>query len=277
MNFSAISSIQNLNLYSTISYIIVALGGWTVITVAIIGYSGERIAKKLEIKWKAEEKEKLEKMVIKLTAEENIKLEKLRSEISREHSTFKSILESYSSVYQIYQERRIIAIEKLWQNMLKQRNLIAYVETIYDVFLFPESGPQQLPENHNLKPVNLDDFKPIFDSVLECRPFLGEYLWSLYNSAYIFTFRVIFSFNEGLKNRNMVNWHNEEYLMEILSKVFTSRELIPNSVRETRELLEQKILTEMLKVTSGDSIAERNLSKAKEIQEAINNKPKENT
>ncbi|WP_155396453.1 hypothetical protein [Methanosarcina barkeri] len=252
------------------------MGGWIAITVFVIKYSGDRIANKLEIKWKAEEKEKLEKMVIELTAEENIKLEKLSSEISREHSTFKSILESYSSVYQVSQERRIIAIEKLWQNMLKQRNLIAYVETIY-VFPFPESGPQQLHENHKLEPVNLDNLNPIFNSVLECRPFLGEYLWSLYNSAYIFTFRIIRSFNEGLKNRTMVNWHNDEYLMEILSKVFTSREVIPNSVMETRELLEQKILAEMLKVTSGDLIAERNLSKAKEIQEAISSNPKENT
>lgn len=50
------------------------------------------------------------KMVIELTAKENIKLEKLSSEISREHSIFKSILESYSSVYQVSQERRIIAM-----------------------------------------------------------------------------------------------------------------------------------------------------------------------
>ncbi len=49
-------------------------------------------------------------MVIELTAKENIKLEKLSSEISREHSIFKSILESYSSVYQVSQERRIIAM-----------------------------------------------------------------------------------------------------------------------------------------------------------------------
>jgi hypothetical protein len=231
-------------------------------------------ANKLEIKWKAEEEEKLKKMVIELTAEENIKLEKLRSEITHQHSTFTSILESYSSVYQASQERRILAIEILWENLLKQRDLIRYAETIYDTFLnSPEFGSKKLGTGHKLEPVSLDNFNVIFDSVLKCRPFLGEYLWSLYNSSYIFTYRIMYNYNEDLKKGVMVHWHNDKYLMEILSRILTSRESIPSSIRETRELLEQKILNEMLKITSGDSIAERNLSKARVIQEAINNKP----
>lgn len=275
MNFSTASSIPDLNLYSTISYIIISLGGWTLVTLGIVKYFGDRIANKLEIKWKAEEEEKLKKMVIELTAEENIKLEKLRSEITHQHSTFTTILESYSSVYKVSQERRIIAVEILWENLLKQRDLIAYVETIYDI-LFLKPSNVKLEKDHKLEPVSLEKFNSIFNSVLKCRPFLGEYLWSLYNSAYIFTFRIMYNYNEDLKKETMVHWHNDEYLMEILSKIFTSRESIPSSIRETRELLEQKILYEMLKITSGDSIAERNLSKAKVIQEAINNKPREN-
>lgn len=298
MNFSTASSIPDLNLYSIILYIFVGLleqivssvaivktmfyvtvglgglGVWTVLIIGIVKYSGERIANKLEIKWKAEEKEKLERMVIKLTAEENSKLEKLRSEINREQSTFISILESYSSVYQASQERRIVAIEILWENLLTQRDLIRYVETIYDTFFkTPELSSKKLGKDHRLEPVSLNNVEIIFNSVLKCRPFLGEYLWSLYNSAYIFTYRIMYNYNEDLKKGVMVHWHNDEYLMEILSKIFTSRESIPSSIRETRELLEQKILNEMLKITSGDSIAERNLSKARVILEAINNKP----
>lgn len=88
--------------------IVAAIGGWVVLTIILARFIAQRIADNLKIRWSREQEEKLEQ---------------LRAEITREHSMFTTILNSYSSGHQFAQSNRIEAVQTLWNNVLELRKL----------------------------------------------------------------------------------------------------------------------------------------------------------
>ena len=108
-----------------VSDIIVCLSGWVALTVCLVvvivkffgRFLAEIIANKLKIKWNREQEEKLEL---------------LRAEITREHSTFTAVLNSYSSIHKLSQSKRIEAVEILWANTLKLRDLSGFPALFFD-------------------------------------------------------------------------------------------------------------------------------------------------
>ena len=117
--------------------------------------------------------------------------------------------------------------------------------------------------------------RTIWSNVEKYRPFLGEQLWNLFHIYYIFVYRVVWKLIEGRDKKIIVSWNKDEYLHLILEKAFTDEErkwiFSPpkniNPLRPTIDLMEQKILFEMLKIISGELAAENDLSKARKLQE----------
>lgn len=84
----------------------------------------------------------------------------------------------------------------------------------------------------------------------------------------------MFKLIEGRDKKNIVSWNKDEYLRLILEKAFTDEEkkwiFSPSSMnplRPTIDLMEQKILFEMLKIISGELAAESDLANARKLQE----------
>lgn len=252
--------------------IIAYLGGWAVLTVGIAVFIGrffaERIADKLKIKWSREQEEKLEL---------------LRADITREHSIFTAILNSYSSIHKLSQSERIEAVGILWENILKLRDLSGFPAVFFDNFFENEYNTSYNNEilmsglNSLSSDSLFDKTSTIFNNVEKYRPFLGEQLWNLFHIYHILSFRVVFKLIKGRDEKNIISWDKDEYIRLILDRTFTDedRKSIPappknfNPLKPTIDLMEQKILFEMFKITSGELAAESDLSKVKELQAVI--------
>ena len=252
--------------------VIAYVGGWAALTVALAVFIGkffaQTISNNLKIKWSREQEEKLEQ---------------LRAEITREHSIFTTILNSYSSSHQFSQSNRIEAVQTLWDNILMLRNLSSFPVLFFDNLF--EGEYNEVYNNKTmmsgLDALSVDDtfteISKIGDTVEKYRPFIGEQLWSLFRVYLILTVRVVCSLAEGRDNKNIISWDKDEYLQLILNNAFNDedRKTISstpqnmNPLRPTIELMEQKILFEMFKITSGDLAAESDFSNAKKLQELI--------
>lgn len=250
--------------------IIVYLGGGAALAASFVYFLGnflaERMADKLKIKWSGEQEKKLEQ---------------LRAEITREHSTFTAILNSYSSSHQFSQSDRIKAVQTLWGNILKTRNIGSFPSFFFDVLLENEYNTieKDAPLMSKLNSLSfnktVEEIGQIIESVENYRPFLGEHLWSLFKLYTILVSRTSILLIKGRDNKDIKSWHKDEYIQSILNEIFDEKEMqsinsgIIVSFEVATELLEQKILFEMFKIISGELAAESNLSKAKKLQELI--------
>lgn len=255
----------------SISTIILALGGWSVVILGISAYIGNLLAEKMKNTW---------------NAEENKKLEQIRADFSHEHSVFKSALDSYSSEFQSTQPNRIKAIELLWENILLIRRLGGIPLGFYGLFYENEFNTENV---HNkeimygmLRLIDLPDISEKISSytkeVEKCRPFLGEYLWTLFKTYANLIARTAFLLTEDLKTNNIKCWHKNEYTRSIIEEVFSDDEkkyiysLKINSFQAATETLERKILYEMATVVSGELAANNNFKKAVKIQQLLKDK-----
>lgn len=257
---------NNMEVLEIIGY----LGGWVVLTASVAVFIGKSfagtIADKLKIKWSGEQEEKLEQ---------------LRAEITLEHSTFTSILNSYSSSHQFSQSDRIKAVQTLWENTLETRKLGEVPSFFFGHLL--ESEYNTVYNNNGfmikLNSLTLDNtigrIPSIIDSVEKSRPFIGDNLWSLFRIYTILVGRTSWLLMEGKNNKDIKSWHKDEYTQSILNGILDETEMHSittktiDSFRLATELFEQKILNEMFKIISGDLAAESDLSKAKKLQELI--------
>ena len=122
-----------------------------------------------------------------------------------------------------------------------------------------------------------DEAPAMFHNVEKYRPFHGEPLWNLFHLHYILCFRVVLKLIEGRDEKNITSWDNDEYIRFIIDRLFTDddRKSIPtppknmNPLMPTIDLMERKILFAMFKIISGESVAESDLSKAKELQAVL--------
>lgn len=247
-----------------VSDIFTYYGGPIVVTSTISVFIVKLLLKREENKWNREQ-EKI--------------LERQRAEINREHSIFTATLNSYSASHQFSQSDRIDAVKVLWDNILKLRDLIGFPGVFFDSLL--ENEYNQIYDNKtimsglNSLPSNILTDRKIWGNVEKYRPFLGEQLWNLFHIYYIFVYRVVYKLIEGRDKKNIVSWNKDEYLRLILEKAFTDEEkkwiFSPpknmNPLRPTIDLMEQKILFEMLKIISGELAAESDLSNARKLQE----------
>jgi hypothetical protein len=193
--------------YNDIADIIAKLGGIVVILTAIITWTSTRIDEKLSYKWKHEYGKELEL---------------IKSKISSEHELYKSSLSQISSGYQFSQERRIKAIEVMWEYIVKLREFISPLHTFYSVLL-PDEYDNVILKNTNtfgLENISDESINKVLSEMNEKinlqRPFLGENLWGLFFTYRAFICRSAFLFLKGRENHIIQPWYIDKGLINFL-------------------------------------------------------------
>jgi hypothetical protein len=263
---------------TNIETLFLSVGGWSFLIIGISALISKAISDRMSIKWTAEESKKLEI----LRAEANERLEKYRTDINHENSVFHKILESYSSEFKYTQSNRVKAIEILWEKTLEVRKLGTVPDTFYGIILEQEFTSvfnndkvmkliEPLSDYETNKRIN-----SIIKDVEIYRPFLGEYLWTLFRTYTRLIGRAVFVLDKGRDERNIIMWYKDEFMRSILDEVFSENEkiaiysMVSNSFTEATETLERKILYEISKTVFGELASKNNLEKAYQIQQLLN-------
>lgn len=226
--------------------------------------------------------------IAKWSAAHNTELEALRSDINRDHSTLIAAIESFSSGQQFSIERKIKAIEVMWDAMQKLYLLVQNAIAFYDVFLPNEYDDKKAQGMvHDLKIDHEKILNEIFllrREVEKHRPFLGELLWNLFLAYDLFLARLFILITENqsytrTEEGKTLPWFRDPFIINLLNPILPNdepkklfkgaQEIYPHMATWALSILEQKILLEVDRTISGKAMSEETLSQINQISKII--------
>ena len=213
------------------------------------------------------------------------KLETLKGDINRNQSILSTILTSQNQTYQVGQNERLSAIKLFWIYYLTIRNSLDLISTWDDVLyeeefdtLFTDKWQGDDLVCNSLNSLSLNKLSEITKSVEkieEVRPFLNEKIWV--NIIYLKTFcgRIIYLYHRGTKERNIKHWKHDVAIIKIVKDSLNENEFkfIMNTniaaAKTYRNFIEQKILTEIKNILTGQVAADNTYNQAIKLTELI--------
>lgn len=211
------------------------------------------------------------------------RIESLKGDIQKNNAIMESSLNIFSQGYNQAQEKRLAAIEEMWDNVLKIREFSSKIVTFYTIFLPKEYNSKENMYLTSLKKhlpseEELVNFITSMDGLEKKRPYLGEELWILFTIYRAFSGRLVLIFKRSVDESNIRQWHQDSGLMQLLEAAFTKKEyeeFIRNklgrhhSLTEAINIIEQKILKEFNNTLTGTYASEESFQQATKIQNLL--------
>jgi hypothetical protein len=226
-----------------------------------------------------------EKIKSSIKSEYDNKLENIRGDINRNHTILNTVLTSQNQTFQVGQGERLTAVKTLWSNYLTIRNSLVVVNSIDDVLLETEFNTLYTNQwqgnglvDKTLKTLSLDKLTELAEAqeVIEAiRPFLNEQIWV--NIIYLKTFsgRLIYLYYKGCHERNIKHWKSDTALLELVKDALTHNEFKfisktnMASIKVFQNFIEQKILTEIHNIITGQVAADNTYNRALQLTNLI--------
>ena len=246
---------------------IASIGGGAVVAVAVIAWFGNLTRDKINLIWKQE----YEKEIELLKSNFNSNLELLRISLT-----------TFSAGHQYSQERRLQAIDLLWQNIISIRDFISPISTFFSVLLPEEYTPvlNKDPDAFLVSRITdktTSELLNKLDNIETQRPYLGEYIWGLFFTYRSFMLRISFLFQRGKEKGHIKKWHEDTHVLNMLKTSIGDEDFNkldfahPMSILYAINMFEQKILIEVNKLVSGEFASEANYKEAKRLLDLVKN------
>lgn len=247
-------------------------GGASAVISAIVGYFAQRFADKRNERWRGQTE---------------TDLKKLEHQFSEKSTIFNRLIDAQQSSYSLAQEKRILAIEEMWQ-LISQFSFefphsisIIYnvltedeIANFYDSSKYIHEREELSKDLQNMQNSTFFQYYTELQRKLsQNRPFLGEEIHKSILVTNIFYSRVIMYVERCVRNERLVHWHNDKPTMKIL-KGFLSQEeynfVLNNkeksSIGSTIGLLESKILLSINEVIIGRTATKTAIERFNEIK-----------
>ena len=241
--------------------IIALLGGWSVISVAIIKWITDLITNKINVSWDKKVKEDL--MFLK-------------DELSQNRLLIENSISNYSSTQQITHNKKLDAVEVLWENVLYIRDTCGSAITFYK--LLEPAEYKSLYEGDKIKQwfgdISRKDISIMLtktDNVEKYRLYFGEPLWMLFFVYRAFIGRITVLLIEGIEKSDIIDWTKDKSTISLLENILSNEEMenlnniLPIAMHNLLAILENKIIHEINKVVSGQKASEETFENAKKI------------
>lgn len=237
------------------------------------------ITERLKQGIKHEYDEKLERLRSQLTTQNSLELERSKAELSRQASVLAVAHKSLSESASIVQRNRIDGVSTLWGGMLNVRNHSPSIFTLLDALLARE---YQDINQHTFKvfepDIPVDTIKKMVgeasQTVESVRPFVGEYLWSVFYAYQAIHLRIAFLYTSGREKNIHTPWYHDQTTTNLLKSLLNSNEMAEfeklefGHIKWMRQVIESKFLSAADKVFSGQQIADSTKEEAARIAHA---------
>jgi hypothetical protein len=249
----------------TLKTVLASIGGGVIVLVAILKWLSKIIEEKLKLVWQQQNQKEIEIFKAYITNSQDI---------------FKSSLTQFSSGHQCSQEKRLKAIDELWETILAIRSFVGPIVSFYDVLLPKEYMPvlEKDPDAFLVSKINLEtinEFMKRIESIEKQRPYLGEYIWGLFFTYRAFMLRMTFVFQSSKEKGQIIPWYEDKHMLDML-KTSIGKDYVdgrdfsvPTATHYAIAMFEQKILIEVNKLISGEYASESNYKEAKRLLELV--------
>ena len=220
----------------------------------------------------------VEKIKASIKNDYDVKLENLRSELAKSNSILNTVLTSHNQGFQHVNIERIESIKLFWKNYLTIKDSIKTIEINDSTLLESELNTLYTPKwigndstENQLKTINFNTLVKIHElyrEVEKFRPFLNEELWLNFTFLDTFCGRIIYLYKTASDSRKFSHWKNDSHLLGIVKNNLTEKEynhilsLNINSIKTVLYFIEQKLLSDLTKITSGQIAADNTYNQA---------------
>ncbi len=272
--------------------IIVALGGYTVILGWLFWWIGNRRLQSLLAQEKGQIQKDINRENAKFLSRHQKELEELKAQFTVEESIRKILADSFANAQSNVFERRLNCIEELWSSFHVLRDSMPSFLTYVDILLEDEfkdwikrDDVQEIFGDLSMEKIS-QMIESLTGDIEKVRPFVGEYLWSLYFVYRAFSFRlVVFIFKER-QEKEPKFFKNDNGLKQILRSVLSNSEFDNfitkeiGSIQYVSTLMESKFISHVDKIVTGKSSIQEGIEQARNImlsaEKTIRESPEKN-
>jgi len=248
----------------------------------LVFLSREWISARLRGSIQHEYAEKLETLKAQIKAEHELKILTIRTAFEQEAALRATAHRSFAEGQKAAMERRLAAIDRLWNRILRLRGSLPPIITLIDAFTVEEyKRDQDHPFIQALTGnLSLQQFGSILkllkeedgDRTEQARPYVGEYMWSLFYCYEVILIRLMATVSISRDDAAKVEWYKDD-----LTRQFIVAGLGPGEVQEFDQLSfgrvpwlqstwESKILSAAQVIVSGEQFGADSLEQARTIQ-----------
>lgn len=232
----------------------------TAVATGVSIWIGKLISDRLNVKWKKDQ---------------DSKIEMLKAEIARNQAAINASVSNLSLMHQVGHERRLKAIETMWEAMNDFKSLCNVSIAFYSVLIQDEYadslGRFQVPTEYDL----FEKANSNGSSVSQHRPFLGEVLWGMFVVYRIALFRPTLMLIKAKERGEAIrSWYDDPLLCNVIGSVLTEEEFqgykdsVFGGYKSMVHTIEGKILSEINRIISGEMSAEVGYTQTRKWVEA---------
>lgn len=225
--------------------------------------------------------EKLESLKARLSAEADKNTAMLRASIEKESERLRFATASISQTQKAAIERKLDALDTLWDAVLAARENVPAVMGFIDILTVDEyrsskDHPHFQALVGELSPDRLVTmFKDNVGSRERVRPYVGEYLWALITTYQAVVLRVALLLHWGVEDEKKLDWHLDHGIQQLLQASLTNSERAEfdqvqiGKVGWLQRNFEHKILAAMQVIISGQHFGDEALQQAQRMEEKV--------
>ncbi len=201
-----------------------------------------------------------------------------KSRLAREAAFHAAAHASFAEGQKASMERKLSAVDRLWSYILQVRASLPPVLTYMDVMTVDEyKGAKDHPNFQKLRA----DLSPeklaalLQKSIEEVRPYVGEYMWSVFISYQAILTRRLLLLHLGRTDAEKIEWHKDSGTRSLIMAVLNAQgeleefDQTPLKLSWLQHHLDSKILAAAQKVITGETFGAESLEQAKLIQHRI--------
>ena len=254
-----------------------------VTSVGVVWLFREWISVRLRKGIQYEYDKKLEAHKAQLKTESEKSILEFQTDIKQKLSLYEAARSSIMVGQKSSIERKLDSIEKLWAELLRLKHQCPSILPLINVLTVEECrqkySRQKYRELVSEYPIEkiAEYIEDKENNVEKARPYIGEYMWSLFFAYRQIMGRILFLLYAGLEDENKAQWDKDKGIRQILNAVLTQNEIDEFDRKRLGKLallqrkLEAKILTESQKLISGEELGSESLKQADLILEQIAN------
>jgi hypothetical protein len=223
----------------------------------------------------------LEQYKHQLTAEHELALERLRTANAQNQMIQATAAASFAEGHRAAHERRLSAVTALWDETLRVRKITPAFINVLDMFDMESRGELLATDSFSslVNSVTVEslakDFIHTGSDVERARPFVGEYVYSLFYAYRAIPARIVLITQRSIGKEKPADWMNDPSLHDLIANVLTSEEvaeLAPMRKEQfswLRTRLEAKLLERMARLISGQDSGDVGVEQAHRIAQAV--------
>jgi hypothetical protein len=270
-----------MDLSSFLMTLLTSAGASVVLSAAAVFLARNWISERIQQSIRYEYDQKLAHLNAELRAESDKNALLLKSSIEGEAERLRFATASVSQTQKVAIERRLTALETLWDGVLATRHNIPAVMSFIDILTVDEYRSMKDHPHFQKLVGELSNeklsamYKDNVGSRERVRPYVGEYTWALVSTYQSIILRTALLLHMGQEDEKKLNWHLDSGINQLLRSALTESEL--TEFGETRigkvgwiqRKFESKILAAMQMVISGEQFGEEALRQAQRMEEKV--------